>query len=363
VLRAPPCWVPSSYVTMGNCPGLEARVTVVVATYLEPEHVERMRAMAPDRVEVVYEPALLPRPRYVADHHGEAPSLDAAGVERWRSLVAGADVLFDFDWMDPATLPRRAPRLRWVQATSSGIGDFLRRTGLEGSGIEFTTAAGVHAGPLAEFVLLSLLYFAKDVPMLLSRARKRVWRRHTSGELAGDRVLVVGLGATGSAIAARCAANGLEVWGMRRGRGPAAPPGVSRLVDDLGVALPEVDALVLACPLTAETHHLLGAHELGVMRSSAVLVNVSRGAVVDEGALVDALRRGRLRGAALDVVEEEPLPASSPLWSMPHVLLSPHSASTVPAENDRILDIFEDNLRRFLSGRPLRNRYGADRGY
>jgi phosphoglycerate dehydrogenase-like enzyme len=120
---------------------------------------------------------------------------------------------------------------------------------------------------------------------------------------------------------------------------------------------------VIACPHTAETHHLVGAAELAALPAGALVVNIARGAIIDERALVDALSSGHLGGAALDVFETEPLPAASPLWAMPNVLVSPHRASVVDAENGQIVDLFIDNLRRYLDGRPLRNVYDRDRGY
>jgi phosphoglycerate dehydrogenase-like enzyme len=132
---------------------------------------------------------------------------------------------------------------------------------------------------------------------------------------------------------------------------------------DLASVLGGLDVLILACPLTPETRGLIGAPELAALPEGALLVNVARGAVVDERALVEALRSGRLGGAALDVTEVEPLPEGSPLWDLPNVLISPHSASTVDAENRRIVDIFLDNLQRYLDGRPLLNRFDRTRGY
>jgi phosphoglycerate dehydrogenase-like enzyme len=339
-------------------------LTVVIASPLEPELVERVGAVD-GRLRVVFEPELLPVPRYEGDHIGVARDLDPEELGRWSALLAKADVMFDFDWLGASTLPQRAPRLRWLQATSAGIGEMVERSGLLGSSIEFTTAAGVHASALAEFALLGLLYWTKDVPFLERRQAERHWERHTAESLAGRRVLVVGLGEVGREIARACDAIGLEVWGMRRSAQGEPPPGVRRLVDrpSLRGALAAVDALVLACPLTRETHHLIGAEELAALRPSAILVNVARGAVIDEPALIRALERGAIRGAALDVFEHEPLPGDNPLWGLPNVLVSPHSASTVGGENAKIVEIFTDNLRRFLDGRPLRNRFEPDRGY
>jgi glyoxylate/hydroxypyruvate reductase A len=340
-------------------------VRVLIATPLEIEQVDRIRAFAPDRLEVLFAPDLLPAPRYAADHHGVKKQLEEGELRHWRELLHQADVAFDFDWSDPARLPQAAPRLRWVQATSAGIGEFLRATGLIESRIRFTTAAGVHAKPLAEFVLLGLLYFVREVPLLLQRKAERQWERFTSGSLDGMRMLIVGLGSVGRAVAAACAPFGIEVWGMGRTTPSVTPEGLHRYIEPDGLrgALAEVDALILACPLTSRTRNLIGREEISLMRRGALLINIARGQVVDEQAMIDALAGGWLGGAALDVAAVEPLPAESPLWTLGNVLISPHSASTVAAENSRIVDIFLDNLGRFLDGRPLRNLFDAERGY
>jgi len=340
-------------------------VRVVVASYLEPELIERIEAVAPDRVEVLYDARLVASPRYTADHNGDRPTLNAAERARWLDWIRSADVMFDIDWMQPERLPINAPNLHWVQCTSAGVAEKLRRMNLLDTDIAFTTNSGIHATPLAEFVALGLLYFWKAVPQLAAWKSDHHWEYFTNEELAGSRVLLVGLGGMGRGIAKYLSAMGLEVWGSRRSDDPALPEGVSRMVNtsDLAELLPQVDALVLACPLTERTRELVGQVELDAMKPSAVLVNVSRGAVVDEPALIDALRHNRLRGAALDVFQEEPLPTDSPLWDMDNVLISPHLAATVAAENRRIVDIFTENLRRFLAGEPLINLVDPALGY
>jgi phosphoglycerate dehydrogenase-like enzyme len=339
-------------------------VTVVIASPIEPELVERIRDVDRERVTVVHEPDLIPRARFAADHTGVRPELDAAGVERWLAVLRSADVLLDVDWYAPADLPRNAPKLRWVQATRSGVGEHLRCDGLDRTSIVFTNCAGVHAVPLAEFVLLGLLYFVKDVPLLRDEQARRSWEPAAVRVLAGSRVLLVGLGGLGREIARRLAALGVEVWGVRRSDA-AAPEGVARLVrpDELLDALGQAAALVVAAPSTAETRRMIGAAELAALPRGAIVVNIARGTLLDEAALVDALRSGHLGGAALDVTEVEPLPPDSPLWDLPNVLLSPHKMSIVEAENGLIVDLFVDNLRRFLDGRPLRNVFDPARGY
>lgn len=341
------------------------RVTVLIGSPLEPKQIERISAVDPTRVSVFYEAELLPIPRYEGDHHGVPRSLNQEQLARWQALLADTEVMFDFDWLDTSTLPQRAPRLRWLQATSAGIGELIARSGLANSGIRFTTAAGVHASALAEFTLMGLLYWTKNVPFLQRRQAERHWQRYTSSSLAGKRALIVGLGEVGREIARTCAALRMEVWGMRRSLDDSPPEGVHKLIrkTELRDALPRLDALILACPLTTQTYHLIGKQELASLPRHAIVVNVARGAVIDEAALIDLLRRGGIRGAVLDAFEHEPLPPENPLWSLPNVLVSPHSASTVPAENERIVDIFIDNLQRYLDNQPLKNEFDAERGY
>ena len=176
-------------------------VTVVIASPLEARLAERIAAAEPERTRVVYEPDLLPIARYAGDHDGIPPDLSRSDVDRWQGLLRRADVLFDFDWRDPASLPTSAPRVRWVQATVSGVGDYLARTGLLDWPVTVTTAAGIHGVPLSEFVVLGLLYFVKQVPDLLRSQRARRWERYTAVTLAGKRVVLIGLGRVGSQVA------------------------------------------------------------------------------------------------------------------------------------------------------------------
>ncbi|HEX3712880.1 MAG TPA: D-2-hydroxyacid dehydrogenase [Trebonia sp.] len=338
--------------------------TIVIGSYLEPELVARIQA-APAAGRVIYEPGLLPVPRYQCDHTGPARALSAAELDRWRSLTAEADVFFDFDWLDPAGMAGNAPNLRLVQATSAGIGGFMQRTGLDRSGLAVTTAGGIHAVPLAEFALAGALYFVKGVPDLRRRQQARNWERYTTRQLAGQRALVVGLGGIGRQVTATFAALGVEVWGLGRDGGRYDIDGLSRVIgrDGLDEALPGTDLLILCCPLTPQTEGLIGREQLALLPPHAVLVNISRGQVVDQAALIDQLAAGRLGGACLDVFTPEPLPADSPLWGMDNVLVSPHSASTVATENTLLTELFLDNLERLADGRPLRNRYEPERGY
>jgi glyoxylate/hydroxypyruvate reductase len=340
------------------------RVSVLIATPLEPEHVARIGAVDP-RIHVLYEPDLLPVPRYPADHGGVRPELSAAELARWSQLRRAADISFDFDWLEPAQITRNCPRLRWVQATSAGIGGFLQRTGLADSGLVFTTAAGVHGVPLAEFTLLGLLYFAKGMPVLNRWKAGRHWERHATGQLAGSQALLVGLGGIGTQVARLLSAAGVTVHGAGRPGRSYDLEGIASYTDTASIALvlPGMDALILACPLTAETEGLIGARELARLPAGAVVVNLARGQVIDEDALIAALASGHLGGACLDVFATEPLPESSPLWDLDNVIISPHSASTAEAENGLITELFCTNLRRWLDGAPLRNVFSRSAGY
>lgn len=341
------------------------RVPVLIASWLDPRHAEAIAAAEPDRIELIYEPGLLPVPRYEADHHGRPRALSDEERRRWREGLARAEVMFEFDWDCPEELLRRAPRLRWVQATSSGIGPLVERLGLAGSPVVITNAAGIHAQPLAEFVILAALHFVREMPRLEAWKAGRHWERFCGRQLAGSRMTLIGLGRVGSRIAELSAALGIEVTAHRRTTGGEAPSHVRRVVDadGLDAALPETDLLVLAAPATPDTKHLVDRRRLELLPATAVIVNVGRGSIVDQHAMVEMLRSGRLGGAALDVFEEEPLPAGSPLWTMPNVIVSPHSASTVVQENDRLVELFVDNLRRYLDGRPLVNVFDPGRGY
>jgi len=339
-------------------------LTVVIASPLEEQHLARIRSVDP-RIEVLYDPELVPTPRYVADHKGRHPELDGEQQDRWRRMLARADVLFDFDWFEPALLRQNAPRLSWVQATSSGIGQVIARNRFDPEGLLLTTAAGVHAIPLAEFAVTGILHFVKELPLLARMKSERHWERYTARQLAGMSVMVVGLGTVGRRTVASLAALGVDVTAVGRDGREYDVPTAARLgsISTMTSLLPSVDAVVLCCPLTDETRGLFGTAEFAALPVGAILVNIARGGVVDESVMLEALATGKLGGAALDVFETEPLPAQSPFWSLPNVIVSPHSASTVSSENHLITKIFVDNLRRRLDGRELVNVYDVDRGY
>jgi len=329
-------------------------LVVFIAAPFEQEHVDRIRAVDP-RIEVLHDPTLLPRPRYVSDHAGSPTKRTPDDEQRFLEMLGRAEVVLDFPSGHYRDLPAVAPRLRWLQSTSAGIGQMVKRVGLDQTDITFTTASGVHARPLADFCLMAMLMFAKNYVWMERDKKAKRWERYCGEELTGKTLAIVGIGRVGQEVARHGKRMDMRVTGMRRSDAPV--PDVDKLFDraELHAMLPEADFLVLAAPHTPETEGIIGEAELAVLKPSAVLINVGRGALVDEDALIRALREKRLAGAALDVLRDEPPPQDSPLWDMPNVIISPHSASTVTQENARITDIFCDNLRRYLSGQPLRN--------
>jgi phosphoglycerate dehydrogenase-like enzyme len=344
------------------------RPMVLIASYLEPEHVDRVRGVD-SRLEVVYEPGLLRPPRYAADHVGTPGSRSPEDEAQWRTLLARADVLFDFDYTNDGELPELAPHVRWIQATSAGIGPFVKRRSYDTRMPQtvFTTASGVHARPLAEFCALAMLAFSRGLFIMLDAQRRRHWERFAGTDLLGKTVVIYGHGSIGEEVARVSRSFGMRTIGVKRsveGQDKEALQ-VDELHSSAGLRslLPRADFLVLAAPHTPETEGVVGRAELALLPAGAVLVNVGRGALVDEEALVAALRSGHLGGAALDVFQEEPLPPGSPLWTLPNVLVSPHSASTSDRENARLTDLFCRNLRRFLKGEALENVLDTSRLY
>ena len=339
------------------------RPKVLIASYLEPELVEQIRQQVP-QVEVINHPELLGKPRYIADHTA-LPQRTPEQETQWRALLAEADILFDFDQTHQEDLPELAPKLKWIQATSAGIGQFVRKMGYDKrTNWIYTTASGVHARPLAEFVLMALLMFAKNYEYMAREKANHHWERYHAEELAGKTLAIVGLGKIGRETARLAKAFDMRVIGSRRN---ILEP--TLFVDalygpvDLDELLQQADYLILATPHTDETESLIGARELALLPAGAILINIARGAVIDEPALIAALQSGHLRGAALDVFAEEPLPSDSPLWDMPNVIICPHSASTAVTENQKIVDIFIHNLRCYLDGKPMQNVLDVERLY
>jgi phosphoglycerate dehydrogenase-like enzyme len=349
-------------------------VTICVPLSLDPTaEIERAAQFGGREVALRYEPSLLPPQQFPADHRG-APDFVRAEPEerRWRRMLADTDAALGFPGDGPAglrQLAELAPRLRWVQGTAAGAGEQVAVAGLPSDVLArlcVTSAAGLHAVPLAEFALFGLLAFAKDADVLGEASHAREWRSRWPMRLLRDsHVVVLGLGGIGAEVARLCTAFGAKVTGVRRSLSGRVPDGVDAVVRlaDLDELLPRADAVVVTLPGTAETRGLLGAARLALLPPHAVVVNVGRGSVIDSAALAAALDAGALRGALLDVADEEPLPATSPLWARPNVVISPHTAALTVDEDDRIVALFADNLQRMMSGQPMRNVVDTTAGY
>ena len=341
-----------------------APTQVLIASPLEAELAATIKAADP-RAEVLFEPDLLPPARYQGDHRGDpAFRRDPEAEARWRGLLDRAEVLFGIPNESAEELARVVtdlPRLRWVHATAAGAGEQVRKAGLPAETLKrvtVTTSSGVHAIPLAEFAILGLLAIAKELPRFVEDQRARAWPelRRPLRELDGQTLFLVGLGDIGRETARLGKAFGMRTVGFRRSQGPPPPHvdkvhGPERLAELAGQA----DAMVVSLPLTDQTAGMIDRATIEALPPSCIFVNVGRGGVVDEPALVDALRERRIAGAVLDVFATEPLAEDSPLWTLPDVLVTPHAVALSARENERIVELFVDNLRRYLDGRPLHN--------
>ncbi len=335
-------------------------VTVAITSYFEEEHLERIRGVD-DGLRVLYREDLVPPPRWSGDHTGPPDwRRSEKGEQEFLEMLAEAEVLYDFPRGHVKALIRVAPRLRWVQASMAGAGEVAEKAGLRSTGVIVTTASGVYSGPLAEFVMMALLQHVKDLDRLRRDKAEKRWREAHTETLRGKTLCVVGMGSIGRAVAVRARPFGMRVAGVKRTvrEDDAAWKDADELcaTRDLHAALRGADYVVVTLPNTPETYRLVDAAAICAMKPGAYFVNVGRGKVVDEGALVEALESGHLAGAALDVFEEEPLPEGSPLWDLENVLVSPHSTDNVPGlTNELQSKLFRDNLRRYLDGEPLVN--------
>ncbi|HEY4470397.1 MAG TPA: D-2-hydroxyacid dehydrogenase [Stellaceae bacterium] len=282
-------------------------------------------------------------------------------LETMDDLVGEADVLVISGLWHNGLLDR-AGKLRFIQAIGAGSDQFPLEE-LKKRGIRLASARGVNYRAVAEHAMALILALSRRLPEARDNQAKRFWRSmigdlsRREDELGGKTLLVVGLGQIGGRLAQLAKAFDMRIVGLRRD--PAAGRGAADAVHTMGEfkpLLPEADFVALTCPLTKETEKLVDAEALAQMKSSAYLVNVARGRVVDEAALVEALATRRIAGAGIDVTAEEPLAPSSPLWGMEHVLVTPHTAGETRRYEDNVIEILRDNLGRLRRGEePLRN--------
>lgn len=292
------------------------------------------------------------------------------GSDEALQLIAGAEVYFGFGFTPD--LLRAAGKLRWMHTAAAGVGNVLD-SGIANTEIRITNSAGIHGPPIAEFVIAGVLHFLRGLDVAIAQQRNGQWDKRffvdldsPLRELADCRVLIVGTGGLGGETARRLSALGAHCVGIRRRpelgppAGFAAVAGLSGLED----ALTRADILILAAPLTTQTSELMTRSRLSLLPRRAIVVNVARGALLDEVAVAELLSAGQLRGAVLDVFREEPLDASSPLWQLPNALVVPHVSPVSPGRFwPRQLDLFLDNWRRYARGEPLRNLVDTQAGY
>lgn len=339
---------------------------ILICSYLEPRYIERIARASPD-VQVHYRPDLIPKPRYEADHIGFPMTRSTEQRREWNALMAQAEVLFDFDHTDVPGMLKHARRVRWIQASSAGIGQFVKRHRLYELPAVITTAAGVHAQPLTEFVFWGILTFVKNYPRARAQQQNRHWERFHNDDLEGKTLAIVGLGSIGREVARTAHHFGMRVLATKRDVSTFTPEelGVDGLYarHELHAMLAEADIVLLILPHTSETERLIDGAAFQAMKPGALLINIGRGASVDESALLAALTSGKLQGTVLDVALQEPLPKEHPLWQFDNVFIFPHSASTSKNENRRLVGLFLDNLTRYQSGQPLRNVFDLGKLY
>lgn len=340
---------------------MTTKTTVAIAVPLEAELVERIRAVDPS-VTVLYEPELLPPERYPADHSGDPDfRRTPEQEERYWDMLNQAQVLYGFPNESPAGLARIAgsnAHLEWIHAMAAGAGGAVKASGLDAGTLQkfkVTTSAGVHALPLAEFAALGILNGFKRTAELAQDQAARLWPelRTPTRLVNGSHLVVTGLGEIGLETARIARALGMTVSGTKRTVEPL--DGIQEVTDNAGLAglLATADAVVNTLPGTPSTEKLFGREVFAAMRPGTVFVNVGRGTVVDEEALLEALGNGQVSYACLDVFAVEPLPQDSPLWNHPRVMVSPHTSALSAAENRLITERFCSNLRTYLDGGEL----------
>lgn len=284
-------------------------------------------------------------------------------VDTCIAAMPGAEVVWvQFGLTDIDTVFRAGTALKWVTSAATGVDgwplDILRQRH-----VVLTNGAGVGAIPISEYVVMGLLAGLKGLPELVRAQDRRDWLKAPPpalAELHGKRALVYGYGGIGRAIAERLRPFGVAVTGVRRNPGGEAGVIAS---GDWEARLPETDLLILSVPLTGATTALVGKDQLAALPKGAWVANIARGGLIDQEALLAALKSGHLGGAYLDVTDPEPLPSDSELWSMPNVIITPHTSWATEHLMDRAAEIFVDNFNRYLSGEPLRNVVDIDAGY
>jgi phosphoglycerate dehydrogenase-like enzyme len=288
---------------------------------------------------------------------------DKSGKKKLDAILAEIDVLFGF--IPPENIISRAPRLKWMQVVSAGV-DRHQGTEIWKSNVILTGVSGIHATPIGEFVMGFILMLAKGMPQAFQQKQKREWQRYMPHTIRNKTLGIVGLGHIGAEVARLAKTFGMKVIATRRS---VKKPGKAKNVDlllpssQMKEMLAQSDYVAVCLPLTPETRHIISDAEFKAMKPTSYIINIGRGGLIDQGALIRALDAKKIAGAALDVVTPEPLPKDSRLWNFENVILSPHIAGGMEDYMERATDIFCENLKRYLEGRKLINIINKKKGY
>jgi D-2-hydroxyacid dehydrogenase (NADP+) len=337
-----------------SSPSLPDAINVLVNFSLEPQFFSQIEAVDP-RVRV--------SSTYSLGAEGNAQILEGDALD---NLLSQTGVLFTFRF--PIEWLEKMPHLKWVQLASAGA-DHMLRIGIfdKRQDLLLTTASGVHEVPISEHILAMILHFTRGLDKAVRNQPLHKWERYHPDEAKGKTVCLIGYGPIARRAATLCGGLGMRVICVRASINGQQPglDAVERFypLSDLDTALSQSDFAVVAAPRTPQSEGMIGREQFDAMKDTAFLINISRGALVDEAALIEALNQGTIAGAGLDVVTEEPLPESSPLWDMPNVLITPHISGSTPNYDKRATELFCDNLAHYLRGEPLRNLVIRERGY
>lgn len=336
-------------------------INVLIVAHFDDQWVERIQRLSSD-IHITLHPI-----------HGK----EHVSNDIWRTT----EVAYTFANHLPT--PEQASNLHWVQLYSAGA-DRLLEHPLFKTDVQFTTMSGIHAVPIGEYVITVMLAWSHQLPMILNWQREQTWPKNTEQsddfvpeEVRGKTIGIVGYGSIGREVARLAKAFGMRVIAMQRGSDHHDTGFIFPGIGDPNGSIPEryyqpeqlhdmlheSDVVVIGVPLTTQTHHMFNEAAFKAMKNSALLINIARGGVCDEQALIAALQNKQIAGAALDVFEKEPLPGDSPLWKLPNVMLSPHISGLSIHYNERAATVFEENLRRYLHKEKLYNLVDKERGY
>ncbi|MBV9482404.1 MAG: D-2-hydroxyacid dehydrogenase [Acidobacteria bacterium] len=290
--------------------------------------------------------------QYYAHLRAKFPDLTIHLVDHHSKVgpyIQTADILMTFAPMLTDEVLRRANNLKWIQALGTGVDNLVDLPSLRGDVI-VTNVRGIHGAAVSEAAIMAMLALSRNFPRVIRNQDRQLWERWPASLLEGKRVGILGIGVIAEALAPRCKALGMSVAGISSRQRAIADFDRMFAQDELVSAVREIDYLVVLTPYSPATRHMVDAAVLSAMKPTSYLINVARGGVIDERALIAALRQGQIAGAALDVFNQEPLPKDHPLWEMEKVIVMPHLAGFFEGYSDRALAVVEENIRRFMAG-------------